>query len=620
MSRKQSTSRRETAAGPAPWLGVPAAIALAFVVVPFIGMFAEVQWGDLPTLLAGEAARDALWLSLKTTFTSTIISLLLGIPLAHILAHTSHGARASLGSILRLLVTLPMVVPPVVAGLALLVTFGRRGLIGSYLHVLGIEIGFSAIAVVMAQVFVSMPFLVISLEGALRSRGRDLEKAASNLGASRTRIFFEITLPLTVPAMASGTALTFARALGEFGATITFAGSLQGVTRTLPLEIYLQREIDTATALALATVILLVAGLVIAITSAISKISAKRSSAEARGREPESARQNQLDTMCALSDLDMSLQQWENAPVGIEINAGVSKRHVHIDAKLKRGAITAIVGPNGSGKTTGIELIAGTLTPSSGSRSLNLGEDPTIVWLEQRALLFPHLTACQNVAFGPRIRGLSSEAATKRALAELEAVGCLHLKDRLPSELSGGQAQRVAIARALAVNPDLILLDEPFAAVDSEIAWPLRLVLRERIRAAKATAVMVTHDLTDAGFMADQIITLEEGQVSESGFKTQVLQPPSSAFLTRLTGANTVTEGNQVLVVRPSDFRVEAGHAEGGIHGQILRRVLSPTGEIAIISGEDGELLSISINAYNADLLQPGSAVTLHAQPVESLQ
>ncbi|WP_297556768.1 ABC transporter permease [uncultured Actinomyces sp.] len=619
MSRQHPNSRREIAAGPAPWLGVPATIALVFVVVPFIGMFAQVQWADLPSLLAGEAARDALWLSLKTTFASTIISLLLGIPLAHVLAHTSHGARASLGSVLRLLVTLPMVVPPVVAGLALLVTFGRRGLIGSYLQVLGIEIGFSTIAVVMAQVFVSMPFLVISLEGALRSRGRDLEKAASNLGASRTRVFFEITLPLTVPAMASGTALTFARALGEFGATITFAGSLQGVTRTLPLEIYLQREIDTATALALATVILLVAGLVIVITSAISKISARNSREATRGKEPESARQNQLATMCELNDLDMSAQQWENAPVGIEINAGVAERHVHIDAQLKRGAITAIVGPNGSGKTTAIELIAGTLVPSSGIRTLNLGADPTIVWLEQRALLFPHLTACQNVAFGPRIKGLSSEAATKRALAELEAVGCLHLKDRLPSELSGGQAQRVAIARALAVNPDLVLLDEPFAAVDSEIAWPLRLVLRERIRAAGATAVMVTHDLTDAAFMADQIITLEEGQVSESGFKTHVLQRPTSAFLTRLTGANIVTEDAHTLVVRPSDFRVTSGHGVDGIHGQVQRRVLLPTGEIAIVSGEDGAFICVAINAYNADLLQPGTDVTLHAKVASPL-
>jgi molybdate transport system permease protein len=156
-----------------------------------------------------------------------------------------------------------MVLPPVVAGLALLTTLGRRGLVGQHLSALGIEIGFTTTAVVIAQTFVALPFLVVSLEGALRSSGQDYERAATYLGASPTRTLLTVTLPMAAPALASGTALSFARALGEFGATLTFAGSLQGTTRTLPLEIYLLRESDSDLALALSVVLLAVAGVVV---------------------------------------------------------------------------------------------------------------------------------------------------------------------------------------------------------------------------------------------------------------------------------------------------------------------------------------------------------------------
>jgi molybdate transport system permease protein len=165
--------------------------------------------------------------------------------------------------VLRSLVLLPLVLPPVVGGLALLYTFGRRGLLGEALDVLGIQIAFSTIAVVMAQTFVAMPFLVVSLEGALRTAGIRYEVAAASLGAAPTTVFRRITLPLVLPGLISGSVLAFARALGEFGATITFAGSLRGRTRTLPLEIYLQREADPDAAVALALVLLVVAIVVI---------------------------------------------------------------------------------------------------------------------------------------------------------------------------------------------------------------------------------------------------------------------------------------------------------------------------------------------------------------------
>lgn len=239
------------------WLWLPVGLGLTFLVLPMVGVAVRVPWARLPELLTTDAARDALALSLRTCLASTAIAVVLGVPLALALAR----ARGPLAIAARVVTTLPMVLPPVVAGLALLVTLGRRGLLGGVLGAFGLEIGFTTAAVVVAQVFVSMPYLIVAVEGALRTGERGLEEAAAQLGARPTRVLTHVTLPVMAPALASGTSLAFARALGEFGATLTFAGSLQGTTRTLPLEIYLQRETDPDVALALSIVLVGVSAL-----------------------------------------------------------------------------------------------------------------------------------------------------------------------------------------------------------------------------------------------------------------------------------------------------------------------------------------------------------------------
>lgn len=238
---------------------MPFLMGMTVLVIPMLGLLVRAPWGRMAELLASDRARDALLLSLGTCAASTIICLILGVPMALVLARSSGGWVAAA----RTVVTVPMVLPPVVAGLALLATLGRRGLVGAPLAVIGIEIGFTTAAVVVAQTFVALPFLVVSLEGALRSTGTHYERAAAHLGASPSHVFRRVTLPLAAPAVLTGAALAFARALGEFGATLTFAGSLQGVTRTLPLEIYLLRESDTDLAVALAVVLLTVAALIV---------------------------------------------------------------------------------------------------------------------------------------------------------------------------------------------------------------------------------------------------------------------------------------------------------------------------------------------------------------------
>ena len=249
------------------WLLIAAAVAVLLAALPLAGMAVRVPWTRVPELLTSEAARDAAWLSLRTCAVSTVLCVLLGTPLAVLLSRS----RGPLAAVARTVTALPMVLPPVVAGLALLITFGRTGVVGRHLSVLGVEIGFTTAAVVIAQTFVAMPFLVVALEGALRSVDARLERTAASLGASPSRVLATVTLPLVLPALAAGATMSFARALGEFGATLTFAGSLQGTTRTLPLEIYLSRETDTETALALAILLIAVAAVLMVVSALVAR-------------------------------------------------------------------------------------------------------------------------------------------------------------------------------------------------------------------------------------------------------------------------------------------------------------------------------------------------------------
>ncbi|EHR52945.1 molybdate ABC transporter, permease protein [Saccharomonospora marina XMU15] len=244
-----------------PWaLWVPASLALALVVLPVAGLLVRTDYANLPALLTSPSAINALRLSLLTAGLSTVACMVLGVPLAVVLAR--YRGRAV--RLLRAVVLLPLVLPPVVGGLALLYLLGRNGFLGYLLDVTaGVRVPLTTAAVVIAQTFVAMPFLVVSLEGALRGAGDRYERVAATLGAGPWTVFRRVTVPLLLPALGSGAVLSFARALGEFGATITFAGSLEGVTRTLPLEVYNQAQTDVDSAVALALLLVVVAVVVI---------------------------------------------------------------------------------------------------------------------------------------------------------------------------------------------------------------------------------------------------------------------------------------------------------------------------------------------------------------------
>jgi molybdate transport system permease protein len=247
--------RRDVVGRPPILLIILGALGLGLFLIPLLGLLGRVPWADLPELLLSDLVTEALRLSMIASIGATAISLLLGVPLAWLLARVEFPGRA----VVRGIVTLPLVLPPVVGGAALLFALGRRGLVGEPLYAAtGLLLPFSTWGVVAATTFVAMPFMVITVEGALRNMDLRYEGAATTLGAGRWTVLRRVTLPMIGPSLISGLVLTWARAFGEFGATITFAGNLQGRTQTLPLAVFVALESDRDAAVAISLVMVLV--------------------------------------------------------------------------------------------------------------------------------------------------------------------------------------------------------------------------------------------------------------------------------------------------------------------------------------------------------------------------
>lgn len=250
-----SAARRRASRRP-PWLLVVlASLGLGLLALPLVGLLGRVPWSDLPELITSEMVTDALRLSIVASLAATAISLLVGVPLAWLLARVEFPGR----SLVRGIVTLPLVLPPVVGGAALLFALGRRGVVGEAIYeATGLVLPFSTWGVIVATTFVAMPFMVITVEGALRNLDGRFEGAASTLGAGRWTVLRRVTLPMIGPSLLSGVVLTWARAFGEFGATVTFAGNLQGRTQTLPLSVFVALESDRDAAVAISLVMVVV--------------------------------------------------------------------------------------------------------------------------------------------------------------------------------------------------------------------------------------------------------------------------------------------------------------------------------------------------------------------------
>ena len=523
------------------------------IVLPLVGMGTRVSWGQLPQLLATPSAQAALWLSIRTCLSSTVVCVVLGVPLALLLARSWPGVR-----IARILAVLPMTMPPVVAGIALLSTLGNRGLLGTHLKEWGVPIAFSTTAVVIAQVFVSMPFLVVTLEAALRSRDKRAEVTARSLGAGPWRVLAQVTLPLAAPALARGTALALGRSLGEFGATIAFAGSKEGVTRTMPLAIYLEREKDTATSLALAAVLIGLSFVIVGATNidwgrVASRLLPRRGlqghqDHDAAASEPRGAQVSTQGGDERISESPRDGRRGQDLQVAFEL----PERDVVVDLEVEAGRTTALIGPNGSGKSTVCSVVAGLLDAENGQVVLGgrVLDGPggfvrsgrrQVALLSQEPGVFAHMSVLGNVVFALRCQGVSRAEATRRARAELAAVGADHLASRPGGALSGGQAARVALARALATGPRLLVLDEPMAALDVTARQEMRRLVARRCAEEGLTLLLVTHDVLDLTALAEDVVVLDRGRVVEQGPTARILSAPRSDFVAHLTGTAVLT-------------------------------------------------------------------------------
>ncbi|MFI8961939.1 ABC transporter permease [Streptomyces sp. NPDC053493] len=551
----QALARRSGARPPLA-LALPALLAVAFLTLPLLGILVRTRWSELGGHLTSPATVEALRLSLVVSFWALGLSLLLGVPLAWLLARVSFPGKA----LVRSLVLLPMVLPPTVGGVALLLAFGRRGLLGPWLEdTFGVTLPFHTSGAVLAATFVAMPFLVISLEGALGGLRPRYEETAASLGASPVRVFFTVTLPMVAPGLIAGAALTWARALGEFGATITFAGNLPGTTQTLPLQVYLLLQDEPAAATSVSLLLLAIAmAVLVALRGRWTGAPADRRTRPVADAGPDDTGPDDgAPAWVPSASVTPASLTSETGPAGADppdASGGEEQRwalHAEVTGftrltlDAEPGTTIAVVGPNGAGKTTLLRALLG-LTPRAHA-TLRLGDaDVTalpphrrhVAWVPQDGALFPHLTALANTAYGLRAQGVPRAQARRAAQLWLDRLGVGRLAHRRPAQLSGGQAQRVALARALAARPRLLVLDEPLAALDQTTRAHVRHTLRTHLAGFGGVCLIVTHDPVEAVSLADRVLVLDEGRALQDAPPAEVTRHPHSPWVARMLGRN----------------------------------------------------------------------------------
>ena len=473
-------------------------MALAFLVIPVVAIFGRVPPGDLVSALGTDAAKDAFVVTAKTNLISMMLIVVFGTPAAYWIASRDTRLR----DVVVTLVELPLVLPPAVAGIGLLAAFGRLGLLGSTIDALGIDIAFTQTAVVLAVTFVASPFYVRTAVAAFESIDPTLPAAARTLGAGPARVFLRVALPLSAGGLGAGAALAFARGIGEFGATIMFAGSLAGNHADT-----LARDLRTV-----------------------------RSRLRRRPGDQRRPRRDQRNRP--------PLRQAPHA-MALRLNFTHSLRtfDAYVELGAGEGETLALVGPSGAGKTTTLRVVAGLLRPDGGRvRVANetwLDTETGVDWpaerrrvgyLFQEYALFPHLDVAANIRFGaPRGEPVGD------LLDRFRIAG---LANARVSELSGGERQRVALARALARRPRVLLLDEPLSALDAHTKSTVRSELHELLRGLALPTVLVTHDFEDAAALADTIAVVVGGQIVQEGKATDLVARPADAFVASLTGAS----------------------------------------------------------------------------------
>jgi molybdate ABC transporter permease protein len=485
-----------------------------------------------------------IWISLKTAFTATVITFFLGI----LAARWMLNYRGKTKEVIESLLTAPLVLPPTVVGFLLLLLLGKNGFIGQILAHFGLAVIFSWYATVIASTIVAFPLMYKTALGAFKQIDTNLFACARTLGASENRIFWQIMLPLARPGLLAGTLLAFARALGEFGATLMLAGSIPGKTETIPIAIFFAAEGgDMQQALWLVIIMLAISlGVITGVNYKTEgnkypyKIS--KGWGKGKGKSGEIPRPNRKSLGYLLPQDKIEL---------IELVVDIQKKlpgfRLNVSFQTDQTPL-GILGGSGAGKSLILRCIAGLDTPDQGrivlngkvlfdsEKNINLPpRDRSCGFLFQNYALFPHLTIAENIAFGMP-SGKSSREIKQEAEKQLISVDLAGMGDRYPGELSGGQQQRVALARARASEPGIMLLDEPFSALDTYLRDQQAKILRNNLIHYRGVTLFITHNLEEAYRICPNLMVVDQGRVTASGTKQDIFEHPGNYRTAQLTG------------------------------------------------------------------------------------
>ncbi|MBF2029574.1 MAG: molybdate ABC transporter permease subunit [Oscillatoriales cyanobacterium C42_A2020_001] len=487
-----------------------------------------------------------LWISLKTAGLATIATFLIGTAAAYWML----GYRGRWKSLIEGVLIAPLILPPTVVGFLLLLLFGRNGPLGQLMQRFDFTIIFTWYAAVVAAIVVSFPLMYKTALGAFEQIDSSLLQVARTLGASKTRVFLQILLPLAVPGLLAGVTLAFARALGEFGATLMLAGNIPGQTQTMPMAIFFAVEagdMGEAWLWAIAIMILSLSGLMAV------NIWQKRY---------EQRRQCQyVGSVEADEPVRRSGKRTEPAHVGQWIRPQLSHSNqgllVDIEKQLSTFTLDlafttqqetlGILGGSGSGKSMTLRCIAGVETPTCGRIVLNgrtlfdvdqqinvPSHTRNVSLVFQNYALFPHMTVAQNIAFG--VQHLPKSLRQQQVAQQLARVQLQSLGTYYPHQLSGGQQQRVALARALATEPEVLLLDEPFSALDTHLRSQMERQLLETLTTYRGITLFVTHNLEEAYRICENLMVMSGGRAIALDSKHQIFEHPRTARVAQLTG------------------------------------------------------------------------------------
>jgi len=518
-----------------------------------------------------------LWISLNTAFFATCLTFFTGIAAAHWMFQYQGKGKGWIDG----LFTLPLVLPPTVVGFLLLLLLGRNSPVGQLLLHLEIAIIFSWPATVIAATVVAFPLMYKTVFGAFQQVDANLLQAARTLGAAEGRIFWQILLPLAWPGVVAGTILAFARALGEFGATLMLAGSIPGRTQTIPIAIFFAAEAGEM-GQACNWVLIMVA-IALAVIAALNYWSSSRWPLRARNRTTWSFSRRLFDWLLlgqfgdiaspgnpspresSVAPLDQ--ESWEDFRSRKALFVSLQK---HLPGFTLEETFTVgreplgLLGASGSGKTMTLRCIAGLEAPNQGCIILNgrvlfdakrgidiPSRQRRVGFVFQNYALFPHLSVVQNIAFG--LQGLPQVERARQVAKYLALMRLQGLENSYPQQLSGGQQQRVALARALAIEPEALLLDEPLSALDTYLRSQIEQLLTEILATYQGVTLFITHKLEEAYRVCSNLLILSEGKVIASGPKAEIFERPPSFRVAQLTECKNFSHAQ---VLEPG--RVEA--------------------------------------------------------------